>query len=74
MTAESIQLVVTEAGKFAKQRADDSCLRAQNGGSGETLSSESAQWMQVKMLAEIALQLRVMNDGQGAKQPEELGG
>lgn len=66
MTIEGLQIVVTESGKLAESLMDMPGEATVRLGCGPT-----AEWMQVKMLAEIALQLRVMNDGNGAKQPGE---
>lgn len=57
MTVDKLVEAVTESGLCAMRKADK--------GNDE----QAAQWMQVKMLAEIALQLRLMNDGNGARQP-----
>ncbi len=65
MTIESLQQVIDESGRAAQVIAE---APSQDHVANE---AAAAQWMQVKMLAEIALQLRVMNDGNGARQPGE---
>lgn len=66
MTTVSLQNVITEAGKSAQVIADENPATS-------VVANEAAvaQWMQVKMLAEIALQLRIMNAGAGNLQPED---
>ena len=62
MTIPDLELVVEQSGKMAKTNADlANELDEEHRHAGNDNQNLAAQWMQVKMLGEIALQLRVMN-------------
>ena len=71
MTIELLQETVNNSGLEA-QKAMDASAFAESGLSASSPRADAIQWMQVRMLAEIALQLRVMTDDDGRQQPEEL--
>lgn len=69
MTIPELELVVGESGKMAKSQADLAReLNEEHRHAGNDSEMLAAQWMQVKILAEIALQLKVANDMNNEKQ------